>query len=235
MTTTVIDHGRWPLTAVLLIAVAALAAPAPVAAQDESDEPAEAQPAETEAAEAQPAAATATEPAASTEAQPTTRSRSRSRSERPFYLSFGMGPSIGLDSGTNAKLKLQQEAGYHFLPLGDHPGVFAGVTIAQSFINYSIFQFGGRVGVDFAILETDSFRLLVTPSIALGFGTYVVSSSVIGTEARTHFNLQFAGDVKAEILDGKFAIWVRPIGLDLFINGGSLERYDVLFGVQMNL
>ncbi len=228
---------RWPLAAALLMAVAALAAPAAVAAQEE---PAEAQPADdTEAqeepAEAQPAADTEAQPAADTEAQPTTRARSRSRSDRPFYLSFGGGPSIGLDSGSSVKFKLQQEAGYHFLPFGDHPGIFAGVTFGQSYIDYSIFQFGGRAGVDFAILKTDSFRLLVTPSIALGFGAYVVSSSVIGTEMRTLFNLQFAGDVKLEILDGKLAIWVRPIGLDLFINGGSLERYDVLFGVQLNL
>ncbi len=168
------------------------------------------------------------------EPEPERGADSQRSGERPFYVSAGAGVSIGLDAGTRAKLELVQEIGYHFLPIGEHPGVFGALTLAQAFIEYSILQFGVRVGIDFALASTSSFTILVSPSAASGLGLYVIPSSVIGTETRGYFDIQLAGDVKLSFGDGQIAVWLRPVSFDFFINGLVLTRYDVLGGVQVS-
>jgi hypothetical protein len=226
-TTATADRARSLRLVGVIFALAILWVDAPAAAQEGA-------PAETQAEE--PAAVEEDTAPEAQAAEVRTSARDRGpHAARPFYLSAGAGASIGLDFGSSAKLKLQQEAGYHFFGFGEHPGLFAGVSFAQSAIDFTILQFGVRLGVDFQLFSNGSLSVLVAPSVASGLGMYVVPSSVIGTEVRSFFNLQFAADIKFVILEGKWALWVRPVGFDFFVNGGSLERYDILVGAQLNL
>jgi hypothetical protein len=186
--------------------------------------------------EAETAAEPEAEPEAEAEtaAEPEADRAPRRQSDRPFYALAGAGVSIGLDAGAGPKMKLVQELGYHFLPFGDHPGLFAALTLGESFIDFTILQLGGRLGIDFALTSGSSFALLLTPSVASGLGLYVVPSSVIGTETRSYFDIQVAGDVKLVFRDGQLAAWLRPVSFDFFINRIVLTRYDILAGVQIN-
>ncbi len=164
---------------------------------------------------------------------PQTRASSR-HDERRFYAAAGLGFSFGLNSGSNTKFKLTQEVGYHFLPFGDHPGVFGAITLGESFIQYSILQFCARIGIDFLVVEWGDLTILLAPSAASGLGLYVIPSSVIGTETRGYFDIQIAGDVKVLVGDGGLGFWLRPVSLDFFVNGLVLTRYDVLLGAQIS-
>jgi hypothetical protein len=158
--------------------------------------------------------------------------------DRPLFVSAGLGPSITFDGG-KVQLKIQEEVGYHLLAFGDHPGLFASLSLAQSFVDFVVLQFDARVGADLLLAQIgNDMALVATPSIALGAGIFIASySDPFGGNASSTdgaFNVQLAADVKLVLMEGLLAIWLRPIGLDIFIKDNSSVRYDILAGAQIS-
>ncbi|MCA9616200.1 MAG: hypothetical protein KC586_25770 [Myxococcales bacterium] len=154
---------------------------------------------------------------------------------RPTYIGFGLGPTVGLRGGGVA-FKLEESVGYHVLEVGDHPGLFVGGALAQSFAGGSaVLAFGGRVGFDARVFHNSSLSLLVSPHTTVGASVSIIDvGDGGGRQTSGAFNLGFAGEVRLVMADDRATVWVRPIGFDLHISKGVGANYDILVGGSYN-
>lgn len=161
-------------------------------------------------------------------------SHAHAQDDRPIYVGFGLGPSIGLGGG-GASFKLEQSVGVHVLEVGDHPGLFVGGALAESFAGgATLLQAGARVGFDAHVFESRTLTLLATPIVTLGASVSMFDSGEGGRQTNGAFNMGFGGELRLLVADEKVSVWVRPIGIDLHIRSGVAATYDLLVGANYN-
>lgn len=163
-------------------------------------------------------------------------SHASAQDDRPIYVGFGLGPAIGLGNGGGASFKLEQSIGVHVLEVGDHPGLFVGGALGESFAGgATLLQAGARVGFDANVFESNKLTLLVTPLMTVGASVSMFDAGEgIGRQTNGAFNLGFGGELRLVVADDKATVWVRPIGFDLHIGGGVAATYDLLVGASYN-
>lgn len=129
---------------------------------------------------------------------------------RPFYVSLGVGTGVRLDGSLGAAFRIVQEAGLHLdgVPVGP----FVGVTLAEDISNGYSMQIGLRVGWDLELLARPDFSIVVSPSVAVAFAFDVIAESTWA-----YFLVQPALGVSLLLLDRMLAIWLRPIGVDVYV------------------
>lgn len=156
--------------------------------------------------------------------------------DRPIYVGFGLGPAIGLGNGGGASFKLEQSIGVHVVEVGDHPGLFIGGALGESFAGgATLLQAGARVGFDASVFETRSLELLVTPLMTVGASVSMFDAGDGGgKQTNGAFNLGFGGELRLVLADDQATVWVRPIGFDLHIHSGVAATYDLLVGASYN-
>lgn len=158
--------------------------------------------------------------------------------DRPMYLGLGLGPAVGLNGG-GTLFKLEQSFGYHIMPVGDHPGLFIGAALAESFRSHFVrLQIGARAGFDIRVWGNGKMDILVAPMLTLGATVGLARfETSTGTErdASGAFNLGMAGEARLVLADGKWTVWGRPIAVDLDMGRGGVGAYwDFLFGANYN-
>lgn len=158
---------------------------------------------------------------------------------RRMYVGFGLGPAISVQGG-GALFKLEQSIGVHVMPVNQHPGLFVGGALGESFRSGGTrFQFGGRVGFDAQVFTNGDLSLLIAPMVTVGGTLYSYRYTDPfggGTTRDTYgaFNLGFAGEVRLVLAQGRVTVWSRPLGFDIDIRDGSAAYYDFLFGANYN-
>jgi hypothetical protein len=165
-----------------------------------------------------------------------TSSSAEAQEGRPLYVAAGLGPSIGLGGG-GAAFKLEESIGYHVLSPGNHPGLFVGGALGESFASGAFtFQLGGRVGFDARAFGNQKVTFLVTPMVTLGASvtSVDVGDGNGGRQASGAFNLGFAAEARLVVANERVTVWARPFGIDLHIRDGVGSRYDLLFGASYN-
>lgn len=155
---------------------------------------------------------------------------------RPTYVAFGFGPTIGLGGGGVA-FKLEESVGHHVLSPGNHPGLFVGGVLGQSFAGgATVLGFGARAGFDARVWSNRKVHLLVTPHMTLGASISLVDlgEGNGGRQTSGAFNLGFAGEARLVLANDRATVWVRPLGFDLHIRSGASSNYDILVGGSYN-
>lgn len=163
---------------------------------------------------------------------------------RPFYVGGGVGLDVGVSGAGGALFAAEEDVGYRFFGfnLGDalDGAIFAGLSFGQAFgSNFIGLQFDVRGGVDLEIWDGGDLQLLVTPSITLGGGVFIVSfTDGFGNRVESTngaFDLGFSAQGELTMLDGMLGIWLRPLSFELFINSGVGALYELLAGVLVRL
>lgn len=164
---------------------------------------------------------------------------------RPFYVGAGVGLDAGLTGGGGGVLfAAEEDVGYRFygFNLGGalDGAIFAGLSFGQAAgSNFIGLQFDVRGGVDLEVWDGGSLQLLVTPSITLGGGAFIITipdafgnpnSTTVGA-----FDLGFSAQGELVMLDGLLGIWLRPLSFELFINNNVGALYELLAGVNIRL
>lgn len=134
---------------------------------------------------------------------------------RPFYAQLGIGTGVRLDGSINASFRIVEEVGLHLD--GKPVGAFGGITLAEDVANAYSMQIGVRVGWDLALLSRPDFAIVVSPSVAIAFAFDVIDPSTWA-----YFLVQPALGAGVLFLDGMLTIWIRPIGVDVYV--GEIVR-----------
>lgn len=132
------------------------------------------------------------------------------RPARPFFVSLGVGTGVRLDGSLGAAFRIVEELGLHLdgVPVGP----FVALTLAEDIANGYSMQIGLRVGWDLELLRRPDFSIVVSPSVAIAF-----AFDVIGPVSWAYFLVQPALGVGVLLLDRMLTIWLRPIGVDIYI------------------
>jgi len=126
---------------------------------------------------------------------------------RPWFVSVGVGAAVRLDATRPAAARFVEEAGLHFD--GTPVGPFLALLLAEDASNYYSMQIGLRLGWDLEILRRD-FSIVVSPSLGAAFA--------FDTEPGYAYGLvQPALGVGLLLLSRMLAIWVRPVGVDIYL------------------
>lgn len=128
---------------------------------------------------------------------------------RPWYVSAGIGTGVRLDGFVPAAFRIVEEAGLHFE--GTPVGPFFGVMLAEDIAGYYSMLIGVRVGWDLELVRRD-FSIVVQPSLGIAF-----AFDVVGPATYAYFDVQPALGVAILVLERMLAIWLRPIGVDVYI------------------
>jgi hypothetical protein len=147
---------------------------------------------------------------------------------RPFYVSLGVGTGVRLDGSLGAAFRILEEAGLHLdgVPVGP----FVGVTLAEDISNGYSMQIGLRVGWDLELLARPDFSIVVSPSVAIAFAFDVIAQSTWA-----YFLVQPALGVSLLLLDRMLGIWLRPIGVDVYIGEQVHGGWAALAGATIAL
>jgi hypothetical protein len=163
---------------------------------------------------------------------------------RPFYVGGGIGLDVGLNGGGGVLFSAEEDIGFRFFGFnlgGANDGaIFAGLSFGQAGgSNFVGLQFDVRGGVDFEVWDGGDMQLLVTPSITLGGGVFIVSfTDAFGnnnTSTNGAFDFGFATQGELVMLDGLLGLWLRPLSFELYINSGVGALYELLAGVMFRL
>ncbi|MGF1466045.1 MAG: hypothetical protein ACFCGT_07915 [Sandaracinaceae bacterium] len=154
--------------------------------------------------------------------------------DRPWFVMAGFGAAIGFGNATDF-FRINEAFGYHFAPIGIHPGFWIALDLAQNLrSNVRLFEFGARFGFDIVLLTTQSLALILAPNVATGFGLFVVDFGGIGRGDSAGFVLQPASTARLVFLEGRLSVWVRPLAFDIFIGDFTEVWYNVLGGAMFS-
>jgi hypothetical protein len=128
---------------------------------------------------------------------------------RPWFGTLGIGVGVRLDGSRPAAFRILEEIGIHLdgVPVGP----FFAIVLAEDISSYYSMQIGVRAGWDIEILRRD-FSIVLSPSLGVTFAFDVVGSSTFA-----FFCPQPALGVGLLLLDRMLAVWIRPIGVDVYI------------------
>ncbi|AKF08332.1 hypothetical protein [Sandaracinus amylolyticus] len=130
---------------------------------------------------------------------------------RPFFAGGGIGVGVRLDGFVPAAFRIVEEVGLHLdgVPVGP----FVALMLAQDASSYFSMQIGVRVGWDLELLRRPDFSIVVSPSLGVAFAFDVGTP----TGDWAYFLVQPALGVGVLLLDRVLAIWLRPIGVDVYV------------------
>lgn len=146
---------------------------------------------------------------------------------RPFFVSLGIGAAVRLDGFVPAAFRIVEELGVHLD--GTEVGPFVALTIAEDASPQYSMHLGARVGWDLELVRQD-FSLVISPSAAIAFAFDIRGND----DTWAYFLVQPALGVSLLLLDRMLGIWVRPIGVDIYIGEQVHGGWAALAGATLS-
>ncbi len=151
---------------------------------------------------------------------------------RRLFLGAGLGFGVTFEGG-QAYFRLEEHLGYHVFGVAEHPGLFLALTLVQGIASQVILDFAGRIGFDAVAWQDSHVRVLVTPSVGLGVGLFIVNG--YGESVYPGAFIMPALEVQLVAVDGFMTVWYRPIGFDILARDNGNVAYTMMLGVNLNL
>jgi hypothetical protein len=148
------------------------------------------------------------------------------RATRPFAVTLALGGVAGF-SGAAGGFALAQELGYHLSRSGGGPAL--GLAIGESFgsrgqgasgtsTRVSVYQVGAKLWWDLQPAARTAFYLAPVLQLSFAYAT----AAVVGSSDST-YAFALRGGLEAKlVVDDRWLLYARPIGLDLLVGGAHL-------------
>lgn len=146
---------------------------------------------------------------------------------RPWFVSVGIGTGVRLDGFAGAALRIVEEAGVHFE--GTPVGPFLAVMLAEDIAGHYSMLIGVRVGWDLELLRSD-VSIVVSPSVGIAF-----AFDVLGPSTYAYFDVQPALGIAVLLLERMLGIWIRPIGVDVYVGEAVHGGWAAVAGATLAL
>jgi hypothetical protein len=149
--------------------------------------------------------------------------------ERRFFAGAGLGVGVLFDGG-DAYFRIEENLGYHVLPVAEHPGLYVALTLVQSVGRLTMLDFAGRIGFDIQAWRDADVAVLINPSVQLGVGMWISQGT-----AYPGFHLHPSLEISLAMLDDMLDVWLRPLGFDVLARDGGGAAYTLMAGLNVNL
>ena len=147
----------------------------------------------------------------------------------PWFVGGGIGVGARLDGFVPAAFRLVEEVGFHFdaAPVGP----YLALMLAQDIASHVSLQFGVRAGWDLELLRRPDFSIVVSPSLGVAFAL----DAATPTGEWAYFLVQPALGAGVLLLERVLAIWVRPIGVDVYVGEQVHGGWAAVLGASVAL
>lgn len=147
----------------------------------------------------------------------------------PWFVGGGVGVGARLDGFVPAAFRLVEEAGVH---LDASPvGPYFALMLAQDIGSHFSLQIGIRGGCDIELLRRPDFSIVVSPSLGLAFAL----DAGTPTGEWAYFLVQPALGAGVLLLERVLALWIRPIGVDVYIGEQVHGGWAAVLGASVAL
>lgn len=147
----------------------------------------------------------------------------------PWFVGGGVGVAARLDGFVPAAFRIVEEVGIHFE--GTPVGPFVALMLAQDIASYFSLQIGVRAGWDLELLRRPDFSIVVSPSLGVAFAL----DAGTPTGEWGYFLVQPALGAGVLLLERVLALWIRPIGVDVYIGEQTHGGWAAVVGASVAL